>query len=218
MSSLLSTLATLLPTSPFPRPKRVTLLITGLDNAGKTTLIHRMRNPDPNDNENNGLPSSGDIHLTTQTTTGGRKRLILNPIDTGLLQYRHHPGGIHQLWRDFLNDGNVSFVVFVVDAADAERFDKAVMLFGSLLRILDEMERKGDVERTKIPVLVLGNKIDHYGAVAEAELRERLGLKPGCGRNEGAKEENSRPMELFMCSAVTRQGYPEGFDWLTGYL
>lgn len=160
-----------------------------------------------------------DIHLGT---TDGRD-LVLDAIDLGGLRYRDHKGGVRQLWRDFLLDGDVGAIVFVADAADQERFDETARLLGDLLQLLREFETErgvGDLEirsRKSIPVLALGNKIDSHGAVSEEELRERLGLsirQQDGPAGENGKMEGWRHMELFMCSAIMGQGYKEGFAWL----
>ncbi|KAK4448866.1 ADP-ribosylation factor family-domain-containing protein [Podospora aff. communis PSN243] len=212
MSSILSaaiqTVQTLLAT----RPKRVNLLVTGLDNAGKTTLLHRMRNSDPNCDST--LASSTDIHLTSCAPDGAQRKLILNAVDLGALQYRHHPGGIHKLWRDFLEGGSVGGAVFVVDAADTERLHASGKLLQGLLGVMNEVEMQRTTGNSSIPVLVLGNKIDDHRAVSENEIREALGL----GSSRAQERAETRPLKLFMCSTVMRQGYLEGFDWLSSYL
>jgi len=213
------------------RPKRVTLLITGLDNTGKTTLLHRMRNLNPGYDPVSGSAFSSaswtDIQLTT--TTG--KHLLLDAIDLGGLRYRDHPGGIRQLWRDSLTDVGVDGIVFVVDAADRERFGKAEALLGDLWGVLREFERegpRGEADSTRegrraIPVLVLGNKIDAVGAVSEEELRDVMGVPVWGGNKSGGRDgkeevEVPRPVELFMCTVVTNQGYQEGFEWLVRHV
>lgn len=32
------------------------------------------------------------------------------------------------------------------------------------------------------------------------------------------QESGTRPIEVFMCSIIKKQGYPEGFKWITNFL
>ncbi|EAQ82984.1 predicted protein [Chaetomium globosum CBS 148.51] len=124
-----------------------------------------------------------------------------------------------RLRRDYLAAGGVDGVVFVVDAADYEDgLKEARGEFEELLRVLGEIEEGRDCAAGKrMPVLVLGNKIDKPGAVAEEELRDLLGglsSPVGVGNEMSRGREASRPVKLFMCSVVMGQGYKEGFAWL----
>ena len=72
-----------------------------------------------------------------------------------------------------------------------------------------------------MPILVLGNKIDKGGALNEENLRYYMGIQNLItGKAPISRQElgGRRPMELFMCSILKRQGYGEGFRWLANYL
>ena len=71
-----------------------------------------------------------------------------------------------------------------------------------------------------MPIVVFGNKIDKNGAMAEDELRERMGLhNHSCfGKDHKNSNPGARPIEVFMCSVVKKVGYSDGFEWLSSFL
>lgn len=192
--------------------QKLHLLVTGRSNAGKTTLLHYLRNPDPT-----SVSTSGTSGTDICPDTSDGCRFMIDMVDFGGFRYRDHPGGIRRLRRDYLAAGDVDGVVFVVDAADYEDgLKEATGEFRELLQVLDEIEGRDCAEKL-MPVLVLGNKIDKPGAVAEEELRDLLGgfsSPVGVGNEISRWREASRPVKVFMCSVLMGQGYKEGFVWL----
>ena len=107
----------------------------------------------------------------------------------------------------------VDAVVFVVDAADRERFAECKEVLHSLL--------SNDILADAV-FLVLGNKTDIPHAAREGELRHGLGLPTDLGPLTMSKStslvldfNSIMPFEIFMCSIVQRTGYREAFTWLS---
>lgn len=113
------------------------------------------------------------------------------------------------MWKDYFPA--VDAIVFLVDACDRSRFIESKAELDSLLT---------DEQLSNCPVLILGNKIDRPGAASEDELRNLFALYgQTTGKGKIPRSElTGRPLELFMCSVLKRQGYGEGFRWLAQYI
>mmetsp|Transcript_40178 Transcript_40178/g.87641 ORF Transcript_40178/g.87641 Transcript_40178/m.87641 type:complete len:174 (-) Transcript_40178:112-633(-) len=126
------------------------LLMLGLDAAGKTTILYKLR--------------LGEV-VTTIPTIGFNveeiqyKRLTFTVWDIG------GQDKIRKLWRHYLQ--GTQGLIFVVDSADRERAADAKE---ELHKLLSEEEMRGAA------VLVLANKQDLPNAMSAAEVAEKLGL------------------------------------------
>ncbi|KAM3921133.1 uncharacterized protein RB166_010558 [Leptodactylus fuscus] len=127
------------------------IMLMGLDAAGKTTLLYRLK-------LNETVHTIPTIAFNVET---------LEPIRnvTFTMMDIVSRDKMRPLWNHcFMNpDG----LVFVVDIADPERFEEARALLNA---ILEHDEMRG------VPIVVMANKQDLPGAKNPMELAETLGL------------------------------------------
>jgi len=173
--------------------KNAKILFLGLDNAGKTTLLHMLKD--------------ASLSQHTPTSQPTKEELVMGNIRFNAYDLGGHVG-VRRLWKEY--SVGCDAVVYLVDAHDTERIKEAKQELDSLL---------ASEELANVPFLILGNKIDLPESLSEPELREGLGLMTTTGKEEGASVEGlSRPIEVFMCSILRRSGYAQGFRWLSQYL
>eukprot|EP00922_Rhytidocystis_sp_ex-Travisia-forbesii_P039948 GHVS01059414.1.p1 GENE.GHVS01059414.1~~GHVS01059414.1.p1 ORF type:complete len:193 (-),score=30.21 GHVS01059414.1:533-1111(-) len=173
--------------------KNARILFLGLDNAGKTTLLHMLKD----DRVAQHVPT---LHPHSEELLVGKLRL--KTYDLG----GHETA--RRIWKDYF--AAVDAIVFMVDATDRDRFAEAREELNHLLE---------SQELSTIPFVVLGNKIDKPQAASEEELRQHLGLYSHITYGRDRKGDSGiRPVELFMCSVIKRMGYADSFRWLSQFL
>ena len=128
--------------------KKANIVFLGLDNAGKSALLHVLKT----DRVTQTRPT---IHPHSEELKMGN--LVLNTYDLG----GHETA--RKIWKDYFPAVNA--ILFLVDSVDVKRFPEA---YKELNEILETSEL------VNIPIAILGNKIDMAGAVSIEELKAAL--------------------------------------------
>ncbi|XP_046887329.1 ADP-ribosylation factor-like protein 13B isoform X2 [Hypomesus transpacificus] len=167
--------------------RKVTLVMVGLDNAGKTATVRGIQGESPEDVAPTVGFSKVDLKQGKFEVTifdlGGGKR-------------------IRGIWKNYYSESYG--VVFVVDSSDVQRIQETRDTMAEVLR---------HPRIAGKPVLVLANKQDREGALAEADIIENLSL-------EKLVNENKCLCQIEPCSAVLGYGkkvdksIKNGLNWL----
>ena len=129
--------------------KNGTLLLLGLDNAGKTTLLHRLRTGDVR-----SFPPTDRPHQTEKFSFQG---ITFQAWDLGGHEAVRH------LWEDYVCE--CSAVLFLLDAADSARLEEAGFELDALI---------GEKIVDNIPIAIMCNKCDMEDALPSKEIQSRL--------------------------------------------
>jgi len=169
------------------------ILFLGLDNAGKTTLLRRLK-------DDRMVQHDPTVHAHAEELTLGN------------VKFRAYDLGGHETvrktWKTYFP--TVDGIIYMVDAADRDRFEESKKELDLLMET---------PELAKVPIVILGNKIDKKDAASEDEIRELFGLSSkGTWGSDKVNEINGRPIEVFMCSVAKKTGYADGFKWLSQFL
>jgi GTP-binding protein SAR1 len=128
--------------------KKANIVFLGLDNAGKSALLHVLKT----DRVTQTRPT---IHPHSEELKMGN--LVLNTYDLG----GHETA--RKIWKDYFPAVNA--ILFLVDSVDVKRFPEAYKELNDILET---------PELVNIPIAILGNKIDMAGAVSIEELKAAL--------------------------------------------
>lgn len=163
------------------------VLILGLDNAGKTTLLENIKTAYSN---NKGLPPE-KIAPTVGQNVGHVK------IDNVLLKLWDVGGqeNLRTLWESYYNDAHA--VIFVVDSTDRIRLEECK-------RTLDNIVNDEILEG--VPILMLANKQDMEDRMEVEDIKEVF--------NKIAEKMSARDSRVLPISALEGTGVKEAAEWL----
>uniref|UniRef100_A0A8D0C1Q8 ADP-ribosylation factor 6 n=1 Tax=Salvator merianae TaxID=96440 RepID=A0A8D0C1Q8_SALMN len=130
--------------------KEMRILMLGLDAAGKTTILYKLKLGQP-------VTTIPTVGFNVETVT--YKNVKFNVWDVG------GQDKIRPLWRHYYT--GTQGLIFVVDCADRDRIDEGRQ---ELHRIINDREMRDAI------ILVFANKQDLPDAMKPHEIQEKLGL------------------------------------------
>jgi len=173
--------------------KKATIVVLGLDNAGKTTMISRI--------------TTGAVRTFPPTI-----HPVMEETRVGGLSIKAWDLGGHASARSVWDNYSLvaDAIVYIVDAHEKARFEESKTALNILLT---------DPKLMHVPILVFGNKIDLFGTVSEEEFREVMNLSYSVTTGKDVKvQPGQRGVEVFMSSSINSFGIEPGFKWLAKQL
>ncbi|XP_066923093.1 ADP-ribosylation factor-like protein 3 [Clytia hemisphaerica] len=130
--------------------KEMRILLLGLDNAGKTTILKSLASEDIS----HITPTQG-FNIKSVQSSG----ILLNVWDIGGQKT------IRPYWRNYFE--NTDVLIYVIDSADQQRFEESGF---QLAELLEEEKLQG------VPVLVFANKQDLMNAAKSDVIMDTMSL------------------------------------------
>ncbi|KAK4477722.1 hypothetical protein RD792_016976 [Penstemon davidsonii] len=173
------------------KEKEMRILMVGLDNSGKTTIVMKLNGEDT---------SIISPTLGFNIKTISYQKYNLNIWDVGGQKT------IRSYWRNYFEqtDG----LVWVVDSSDLRRLDDCKYELDNLLKqeVIIYIWFKFSLQRLSgASLLIFANKQDIQGSLSPNEIAKVLNLEA---------MDKSRHWRIVGCSAYSGEGLLEGFDWL----
>lgn len=167
------------------------LLVVGLDCAGKTTLLQRLR--------------GGESSLQTLPPTDrpSRESFTYNRLKFEAWDLGGHEA-VRHLWMDYLTD-QISALIFVVDAADGARLLETQYELEAMVH-----EIASEESEVVPPIAILYNKCDLPNALTDEELEIGLELKTIRNSIQNCK--------TFRVSVLQGSGYQQALQWVGSFL
>ncbi|KAL8841234.1 MAG: hypothetical protein Q9205_001936 [Flavoplaca limonia] len=178
------------------KDKEMRILMLGLDNAGKTTIVKKLMNEDVN----TVSPTLGFI-IRTIDYEGYKLNICGCSILIGITftdrdQWEGDVGGqktLRTYWRNYFEKTDA--LIWVVDSADRLRTEDCRKELAGLL--LEERLQGASL-------LVLSNKTDIAGSMSDEEIRKALALDSIM----------THKWTIIQCSAITGSNIQEGIKWV----
>ncbi|MBW0535308.1 hypothetical protein O181_075023 [Austropuccinia psidii MF-1] len=166
----------------------IKLIILGLDNAGKSTILYKI--------------TMGEV-VSTAPTVGANQELF----EYKNLKIRMWDLGgqtnLRTSWSAYYAQAKA--LIMVVDSTDRSRLNLAKE---ELHRVASDPLLTSQSGSTPPCLLIMANKQDVKGCMTPAQVSEGLALT----------ELRDRQWQIMACSALTGKGLLEGMDWIANQL
>ena len=174
----------------FQKERRTTILMVGLEGAGKTTILNK-------------LTPMGEIFSSIQQIGFGVEELkyksSFNIINWDLEGEEDDKFKFNPNWNHLID--NINAIIFVIDSNDRNRISEAKRELEWLLKI-DELK--------EIILLIIANKQDLPSSMTISEITEKLELH--------FILDISRKWFIQSACANNADGLCESFDWISSSL
>lgn len=171
------------------RKTKVSVLVVGLDNSGKTTIIQRLKMA-RSQNPQASISTTPTVGFNVEEFQKGSLAFTVFDM-SGAGRYR-------SLWDQYYKDAQA--VIFVIDSSDKLRICVAK-------DELDIMLQSKEL-RAKVPILFFANKSDVPSSLTAVEVARALKLD----------EIKDKPWQIVPTNALSGQGLDSGLDWLSDIL
>lgn len=167
------------------------LLLLGLDDAGKTTLLESLRH--------HYLGTTPPLSLQIPPTVGLNIGKIEIDSKKLLIWDLGGQSSLRGIWDKYFNEAHA--ILYVIDSTTSARLRETSIELDKLMK---------EPELQDVPILILCNKIDAVGAMPMEEIQQVI------WREEWGNTTRSRnrPVHLQPISALTGQGITKGIEWL----
>jgi len=164
------------------------VLILGLNEAGKTTLLEQTKTIFTKDYRG--------MSLSKITTTVG---LNLGKIDVGSTRLSFWDLGgqeeLQSLWDKYYAECHA--IIYVVDSIDVERIEESVIAFRKMI---------SNEHLNGVPLLLLANKQDLPGCLHPDDIKDQF--------KDTQNLIGARDMQVMAVSALQGSGVNEGIKWI----